>query len=302
MIQILSGYHIFMMSTLVLFVALATILHMQFGLTGITNFGLSGIYGFGMYACALLVVKLGMPFIPAVILATILTGLISLALGGLILDLDSQSILVGTLSFLVIVETLIVHEKWLTNGVLGLGPVNLPFDVGGLTKFLYFLILLTLTLLLMYYAWKLEASPPGRLLLGIQDNEPLANSLGKRTFAHKLVFFMITSSAAGFFGAMAVPIYTFLFPNYLGPAITFTLWIALMLGSRKKVLGGFIGVMVTVGLFDVLLESVVPIPPNFAEVLYKFKYFLYGLILILVLMFRPSGVLGEKRRDKGMEG
>ena len=70
-----------------------------------------------------------------------------------------------------------------------------------------------------------------------------------------------------------------------------------MLGSRKRLLGGFIGIMVTVGLFDVLIESVVPIPSQYAGLLYNAKYFLYGLILMLVLMFRPSGILGDKRRD-----
>ena len=140
--QFFSGYYIYMLSILVTFVALATILHMQFGRTGIANFGLSGIWGFGMYACTLLILKLNIPFIPAVILATIITGIVSLGLGAVILDLDSQSVLVGTLAFLAIVEYLTVSEKWLTNGVMGMGPVMFPFSLGNYTKFVYFLVLL----------------------------------------------------------------------------------------------------------------------------------------------------------------
>ena len=138
MVDFLSGYYIYMFSLLVTFVALATILHLQFGVTGITNFGLSGLWGFGMYAFALLAVKAGIPFVVAVILATILSGIIGLALGRIILNLDPQSILVATLSALVIIETLIISEKWLTNGVKGLGPINIPFDIGGYNKFVYF--------------------------------------------------------------------------------------------------------------------------------------------------------------------
>lgn len=299
--QILSGYYIYMLSILLIFIALATILHAQFGLTGIANFGLSGIWGFGMYSCALIILKLNIPFVPAVILATVLTGIISLPIGRIILDLDNQAVLVGTLAFLAIIETLVISEKWLTNGVLGFGPVNYPFNFGTYTKFVYFLIILIFTIVLMFYARKLESSPPGRLLLSIQDNEPLSQSLGKPTFRQKLVFFTFTSALAGFFGAMAAPIYKYLFPKYMGPDITFTLWIALILGARKRIFGGLVGVVATVGLFDVVLETVVPIPSQYAGILYNTKYFLYGLTLILVLMFRPSGILGDKKRSINIE-
>ncbi len=150
--QILSGYYIYMLSILLIFIALATILHMQFGLTGIANFGLSGIWGFGMYSCALIILKLNIPFVLAVILATVLTGIISLPIGRIILDLDNQAVLVGTLAFLAIIETLVISEKWLTNGVLGYGPVNYPFNIGTYTKFVYFLIILIFTIILLFYA------------------------------------------------------------------------------------------------------------------------------------------------------
>ena len=296
MVEFLSGYYIYMFSLLLTFIALATILHLQFGVTGIANFGLSGLWGFGMYAFAVLVVKAGVPFVWAVILATILSGIVALALGRIILNLDPQSVLVATLSALVIIETLIISEKWLTNGVKGLGPIAIPFDAGGYTKFIYFLILLFFVVLLIIYAFKVGSSPFGRLLNSIQDNEPLSQSLGKPTFKQKIIFFTFTSALAGFFGAMSAPVYIFLFPKHMGPELTFTLWIALILGARKRVYGGLVGILATIGLFDVFLETVVPIPAGIAGILYNGKYLLYGLTLVLILMFRPSGILGERRR------
>ena len=296
MVEFLSGYYIYMFSLLLTFIALATILHLQFGVTGIANFGLSGLWGFGMYAFAVLVVKAGVPFVWAVILATILSGIVALALGRIILNLDPQSVLVATLSALVIIETLIISEKWLTNGVKGLGPIAIPFDAGGYTKFIYFLILLFFVVLLIIYAFKVGSSPFGRLLNSIQDNEPLSQSLGKPTFKQKIIFFTFTSALAGFFGAMSAPVYIFLFPKHMGPELTFTLWIALILGARKRVMGGLVGILATIGLFDVVLETIVPIPAGIAGILYNGKYLLYGLTLVLILMFRPSGILGEKRK------
>jgi branched-chain amino acid transport system permease protein len=289
--QLLSGYLIHSLAFLLIFTALATILHMQFGLTGIVNFGIVGFWGFGMYACALLLLKLNIPFVPAVILASILTGIFSLALGRIILNLDDQAVLVATLAFATIIEYLSITEKWLTNGILGLGTIDFPFNFGKYTEFIYFLVILAFTVILMLYARKLESSPYGRLLLSIQDNEPLAQSLGKPTFRQKVIFFTFTSVLIGFFGAMTTPIYNYLYPRMIGPGVTFTIWIALIFGGRKKVLGSLIGVLATVGLFEYIIETVVPIPTQYAEMVPNVKFVVYGLTLMLVLLFRPSGIL-----------
>jgi len=294
--QLLSGYFVYSFAFLFVFIALATILHMQFSLTGIVNFGIVGFWAFGMYSCALLLLKLHIPFVPAVLLASVLTGIVSLLLGRIILNLDNQAVLVGTLAFATIIEYLVTTEKWLTNGVMGLGTINFPFDIGRMTLFVYFLIILAITVLLLLYVSRLRLSPFGRLLLSIKDNESLSQSLGKPTFRQKLVFFTFTSAVIGLFGALTAPLYNCIFPRMIGPGVTFSIWIALMLGGRKRLFGGLIGVLATIGLFEFLIETVVPIPAEYAEMVPNFKFAAYGLTLMLVLMFRPLGILGEEGR------
>ncbi len=295
--QLFSGYMIYSLSFLLIFIALATILHLQFSIGGIVNFGIVGFWGLGMYAFALLNLKLNIPFVPAVLLASALTGIVSMALGRIILNLDDQAVLVGTLAFATIIEYLATTEKWLTNGVMGFGTIKFPFDLGANTLFVYFLVVLVFLILLMFYVSKIKTSPYGRLLLSIKDNEILSQSLGKPTFRHKIIFFTVTCSLIGFFGAMTAPLYNYIFPRMIGPGITFTIWIALMLGGRKKLLGGFIGILATIGLFDYVIETVVPIPTQYAEMVPNVKFALYGLTLMLVLMFRPLGILGDKKRE-----
>lgn len=295
--QLLSGYVVYSLSFLLIFISLATILHLQFSLTGIVNFGIVGFWALGMYSFSLLLLKLQIPFVPAVLLASFITGIVSWALGSIILNLDDQAVLVGTLAFATIIEYLATTEKWLTNGVMGLGTINMPFNFGRITLFVYFLIILVFMVLLMLYASKLKTSPYGRLLLSIKDNEILSQSLGKPTSHHKIIFFTFTSALIGFFGAMSAPLYSFIFPRMIGPGITFTIWIALMLGGRTKLFGGLIGVVATIGLFDYFIETVVPIPTEFAEMVPNVKFALYGLTLILILMFRPLGILGDKKKE-----
>ena len=294
---LLSGYMIYSLSFLLIYIALATILHLQFSITGIVNFGIVGFWGFGMYIFALLQLKLGMPFVLAIVLSCIITGIVSLILGSIILNLDDQAVLVGTLAFATIIEYLTTTEKWATNGVMGLGTIKMPFDFGPVTDLVFFLFILVCLVLLILYTAKLKASPYGRLLLSIKDNEVLSRSLGKPTFRHKIIFFTFTCMLIGFFGALSAPLYNYIFPRMIGPGITFTIWIALMLGGRTRLLGGMVGVVATVGLFDYFIETVVPIPTEYAEMVPNFKFALYGLMLILILMFRPLGILGDRKRE-----
>jgi len=295
--QLLSGYVIYSLAFLLIFISLATLLHLQFSLAGIVNFGVVGFWGLGMYSFSLLLVKGKVPFVLAVILACVITGIVSWILGRIILNLDDQAVLVGTLAFATIIEYLSTSEKWLTNGVMGLGTVNFPFNFGKKSLLVYSLILLVFTVLLMLYTYKLKKSPYGRLLLSISDNEKLSQSLGKSTFRQKNIFFTFTCALIGFFGAMAAPLYSFIFPRMIGSGVTFTIWIALMLGGRKRLFGGLIGVIATIGLFDYVIETVIPIPTQYAEIVPNIKFCVYGLMLILVLMFRPFGILGDKKME-----
>jgi len=272
---LLSGYVIYSLSFLLIYIALATILHLQFSITGIVNFGLVGFWGLGMYLFAILQMKFELSFLPALLLSCAIVGIVSFLLGRIILNLDGQAILVGTLAFATIIEYLTTTEKWMTNGVMGLGTIKMPFDFGRSTDFVFFLLILVCLILLILYTAKLKTSPYGRLLLSIKDNEILAQSLGKPTFRHKIIFFTVTCILIGFFGALSAPLYTYIFPRMIGPGITFTIWIALMLGGRTRLLGGMIGVVATVGLFDYFIETVVPIPREFAEMVPNFKFAFY---------------------------
>ncbi len=288
------AYFIFVFSGIIIYIALANLLHLQFGLTGIVNFGVVGFWGLGMYGTTVLIVQYDLPFLIAVLLAAGVTTALAYLLGWLVLDLDSQAIIVATLAFSTIVSYLAITEKWLTKGVIGIGTVSFPFDAGRRTDLVYMAFLVLLTAGMMWYASKLKDAPYGRLLQAIQDNEPLARGLGKSTSQEKLIFFTVTSGMMGLLGALHAPVNQFLTPTLLAPGVTFTVWIALILGGKRHVLGGLIGVLVTVGLFDLIIETYLPLPTNFTILVPNIKLMLYGLMLMLILMFRPLGILGDR--------
>ncbi|MEP3279263.1 MAG: branched-chain amino acid ABC transporter permease [Stappiaceae bacterium] len=292
------SYLIFSMSLLLIYIGLAQLLHIQFGMLGIANFGVVGFWGFGMYGVGVLRVQYDFSFVDALVVTGVLMAGASYVLGRLILRLENQAVLCATIAFSSIVALLTVTEKWLTFGVVGLGTISYPIKIGWATEALYFIFLIVLVVALQFYILKLHKSRLGRLMLAIRDNEELAASLGKDTVRTKLVLFTITCSLMGVLGGLSAPLNQFLTPNMLVPGVTFAVWISLVLGGKEHPLGATIGVFVTFGFFDILIETYAPVSPGLAVMVPNLKLFLYGALLVGVLMFRPSGFLA--RETKGL--
>ncbi|WP_299483817.1 branched-chain amino acid ABC transporter permease [uncultured Roseibium sp.] len=301
------AYLVFSLSLLLIYVGLALALHIQFGLLGIPNFGVVGFWGLGMYAMGVFQVQLDLSFVDAIVLSVACVAAASWVIGRLVLRLDAQGILCATIAFSAIVALLIVTEKWMTMGVVGLGTIKYPVRIGGATEYLYFFFLIAVVAALQLFTLRLHKSTTGRLLLAIRDNEEVAASLGKDTYAVKTFWFVITCIAMGLLGALSAPLNQFLTPNMIVPSVTFAVWIALVLGGKEHSLGAVVGVFITFGIFDILIETYAPVTPELAVYVPNFKLFVYGLLLVGVLMFKPVGLLDpglppEAVIGKGIEG
>jgi branched-chain amino acid transport system permease protein len=221
--------------------------------------------------------------------------LISFALGWFILELDDQAVLVATLAFASVVNLLLITEKWLTKGVVGLGVVDFPYDIGAETELSFLVLLSGITIGLMWYARRIRGQPFGRLLVAIQDNERLAQGLGKPSFRTKLVVFTVSGALMGLIGAMSASIHQFLVPQMVLPTMTFTVWIALVLGGRRHWAGALIGGIIVVGVFDIALELWFELPREYQQLMPQLKFLVYGLLLMALIMYRPQGLLGVYR-------
>jgi branched-chain amino acid transport system permease protein len=287
------AYLIFSLCLLLIYIGRAQMLHVQFGLLGIPNFGVVGFWGLGMYAVGVMQVQLGMSFVDTMALNVVLLAAVSYGLGYLILRLERQAILCATIAFSAIIALLAVTEKWMTMGVVGLGTIRHPFRVLNLDEILFFVFLIVLIAALQVYIVKLHKSRLGRLMVAIRDNEELAASLGKDTFRVKIIAFTVTSTVMGVLGGLSAPLNQFLTPNMIVPSITFAVWISLVLGGKEHAFGGMLGVFVTFGLFDILIETYAPVSPEFASTVPNLKLFLYGALLVGVLVYRPRGFLNQ---------
>ncbi len=293
----------------VIVIGLALLLHLQLGLTRIANFGIVGFFGLGMYAFGVLYVRVEWPFgdpwqfLACAALATLVTGLAGVVIGWLVADLDLDGVLVGTFGFAAIVAILATTERDLTGGALGMGGLGFPFDIGTVkaNEFAWLLVATAVVIGIFLFARQVHRSPYGRLLIATGGNEALARSLGKPTFRTKILLFAFTSALMGLLGAMFGVMVRFLSIANLGVDLTLAVMVGLVLGGTARVWGGVIGVILTVGLFDIVIQSYIPFPREwYNQAIPVLREAVFGATLIVVLLFRPLGILGDMRRDKLM--
>lgn len=305
----LDAFLVYGLFSVMMVIGLALLLHLQLGLARIANFGIVGFWGLGMYSFGVLFVKVDWPFgeiwafLISAAFATLVAGLAGLAVGWVIADLDIDGVLVGTLGFATCVVLVATVEQDLTGGALGMGGLGFPYDIGSVkaNETLWLVILTVVVGLILFYVSRIHKAPYGRLLISLGDNEPLARSLGKQSFRRKLLLFAGSSAVMGLLGAMFGVMERFLDIGNLGIEITLAAMVGLVLGGTTRAWGGVVGVALTVAVFDILLQSYLPLPQSwYGQAIPNLREMTFGAALILVLMFRPYGVLGQMRRDKLM--
>jgi neutral amino acid transport system permease protein len=172
------------------------------------------------------------------------------------------------------------------NGVMAL--VDYTYKAG-----LMLLILVTLTLLYVIVQ-RLGQSPWGRVLKAIREDEQVPRALGKDIFWYKLQAFMLGGAIAGIAGAFYAWQLTTIYPNNFQPLISFYAWTIVVLGGA----GNNAGILLGAVIFWTYNSVTRFVLPNFDWIddarLGAFRLLVIGLILMILMIFRPQGILGKK--------
>lgn len=176
--------------------------------------------------------------------------------------------------------------------VIYAGILSILFDYGYKTGLMW-LLLVTLA----FVFWRLErltASPWGRVLKAIREDEEVVKALGKDVFRYKLQSFMLGGAIAGLAGSFFAWNLTFINPDGFIPLVTFQAWIMVVLGGS----GNNVGTLLGAGIFwayDSLTRFVLPALFSFnSDQEGAFRIMVIGLLLIILMMWRPQGILGKK--------
>jgi neutral amino acid transport system permease protein len=158
-------------------------------------------------------------------------------------------------------------------------------------------LMLLALLVLAFVFWRLEflvRSPWGRILKSIREDEEVPKALGKNVFWYKLQSLMLGGAIAGIAGAFFAWQLSAIYPDNFQPQLTFDAWIMVILGGSGNNIGTILGAVIYFA-YDALTREFLPkIVPLDVERIGAFRIMFIGLILMVLMIWRPQGILGKK--------
>ncbi|PKL24329.1 MAG: branched-chain amino acid ABC transporter permease [Spirochaetae bacterium HGW-Spirochaetae-3] len=251
--------------------------------SGQISFGIAGLFGLGSYASALAVLRGGMNPFASVLFAAAFAALVAFALGFAILRLRAMYFSITTLALMEIFRIVMQNLHDFSGGPEGVVLPKIIFD--GYSPALYWLCLGGL-FLTIGVSWYFEKSKMHLALTAIRNDETSARSNGVNIFKYLLIAFVATSALQGMMGAIQVQSYGFTTPDTAFDANFLMLPMAMaLLGGIHSTIGPMAGA-VLLGIASEWLKLKIPYG----------HLVVYGVIIILVILFMPQGLFGLARK------
>lgn len=298
------NYPIYLGIFICIYGCIAIGLNVQWGYAGLFNAGIAGFFAVGAYTSAILtspdapnrIGGFNMPFVVGLVGAMVVAAVIAWPIGKICLRFRSDYLAIVTIGIAETIRLVARSEDWLTNSARGITNIPRPFgDLPYTEAQLAYLAIAGGILLAAYILIEKQArSPWGRLMRAIRDNEVAASAMGKNVPYRRLEAFMLGSAMMGLAGALYVHFARLITPDAIDPMIiTFLVWIMVISGgsgnNRGVLLGAFL-IWVIWSASEIVTDQ---LPADLALKAKYARMFLIGLLLQLVLRFKPEGVLPE---------
>ncbi|HEV7264171.1 MAG TPA: branched-chain amino acid ABC transporter permease [Falsiroseomonas sp.] len=292
-----------------IFAVMALGLNLQWGFTGLFNVGIAGFVAVGAYASALLTGPpdparlggFGLPVVIGWLGAMLASGVAALVVGIAALRLREDYLAITTFGIAVVIQLVALNAEALTGGPFGIQSIPKPLAGllgAGLGWNLAYLGLVLGVLGLAWWALeRLVASPWGRVLRAIREDELAAASLGKRAAAFRLQAFVLGCMLMGLAGALYAHFVGYIAPEDFLPVLTFQVWAMLIVGGSGRNAGAVLGAVLVWAIWSSsggLIRAVLPAAEQARGA--ALQVVLIGVLIAAILVLRPRGLLGERAR------
>ena len=294
-------------------------LNVHFGLTGLLNFGHASFMGVGAYVTLLLIphaagregqiTETGLPFLLALVIGVVSASLFGLLLGLPAIRLRGDYLAIVTIAAAEIFRILVIDLESITGGVYGI--INYSdslqqyrpnfieifvskYDLNAGQIWIGFLSWISIFFVLLLLK-RLNSSPWGRALRAVREDEDAVRALGKNAVWLKLQSFMLGAGIAGLSGVLLAFNYGSLQVTLFVPLLTFYIWAIMILGGVGSLSGPIFGSVIFWVIISETdrLASLIFANAN-GQQLAGVRFLLVGLLIMILMIFRPSGLLGKK--------
>jgi len=281
--------YFFQIFTLAVIYAIPTIgLNLIMGRTKMLSLAQTSFLGVGAYAVAIFSGHFHINFFIAALLGIALSAVISFFLGIILSKLSEDYYFLGTLGFVMIFYNIVRNWDSFTGGAYGIAGIPRPEIFGFYinTVFFYFIFSLIVCGLVYWIALFLEKSSFGRVLNAIRDDEEALKIFGYKTHHYKLIVFVIGSSMASIAGSLFAGYITYIDPGPLFVSVLF--WAMIIIGGLGSLRGAVLGAIIVTLLPEIFRFIGFP-----AAIAGDMRGLLYGLAIVLLMLVRPKGILGN---------
>ncbi|RCK77180.1 MAG: Branched-chain amino acid transport system permease protein LivM [Anaerolineae bacterium] len=297
----------------VLFINIVMVLGLQvfMGNSGILNFAHVGFMGIGAYTSVLFSMTpqakaatlpdlypflrpIHLPFFPSLLIGALVAALVAMLVGYALMRLSDAAAVITLFALLVIIHTILVHWSIVTNGPRTLFGVDNYTTLGVSTFF---------GILVIFIAYLFKETPAGLKLRASRDDRYAASSIGINIVHVRWVGFVLSAFIAGFGGGLWAHFITSFSPYAFYLAETFSVLSMLVIGGTTSVSGAVTGTVIITLLREALrgIENSVNISGLLSNNLVGFTEVMLSLLLILILIYRPAGILGGREIRLGAE-
>lgn len=300
-------YLVFFMIVVTIYAIVVMGLNLQWGYAGLFNAGVVAFYAIGAYGTAILtgpsrpylIGGFELPFLLGLVGAAAAAALMGLIVALATLRLREEYLAIATFGVAITVQLVALNFEYLTggaNGLIGLPrPLYSLIGTPGAYNIAYLVFVLAIAGGIYVALERAVRSPWGRMLRAIREDMVAARSLGKNPTAVRLQAFVLGSAIMGLAGGLYVGFIGFVSPIDFLPILTFQIWAMLIVGGSGNNRGAVLGVLVVWGLWTTsgyVISNIVP--PGLQSQAGSIQTILIGLLIVLTLLFRPRGLIGEE--------
>jgi branched-chain amino acid transport system permease protein len=304
-----KNYYVYVANYMAINVIVAIGLNILVGYTGQISLGHSGFFAIGAYATLVLMSKVGLPFVLALPAAALATAVFGFLIGLPALRLEGPYLSIATLGFGLTITRVIGRIEFfggrqgLHAPELTIGPWHLNTDRD------FYYLLITLTVILTVAARNIIKTKVGRAFIAIRDADIAAETMGVNLMYYKTLAFAVSAFYTGLAGGLYAFVLRFIEPELFGLLMSILFLAMVVVGGLGSIFGAIAGACL-LSYMDLELRNILSIPyvGLWLEALSKsyfsitgvsnIQFILYGLIMVLIMLFEPLGLYGFWIRTK----
>ena len=245
------------------------------GYTGLFSLGHAGFVSIGAYFSAVLCKDFGVPFILAMVLGGLVAALSSVIVGYPTLrgKLKGDYFAIAMMGFAEAIRLLFSNIYPYFNGALGLSGIPKKITLGNALLF---------AAVVIFFTYQYVHSQHGRLALSIREQEVAAELIGVNVTKEKMKSLMISAFLCGVSGGMTAFYYTYMTPNTFSAEVSNNMLSAVVFGGMGSISG------------PVIASAILTAIPEVLRAVARWRLVIYGLLMVVVMLFRPEGLLGNR--------